>query len=184
MNEQIKRWLKNGTIVSLKKGFYTSRLYYLKEPNKRELLEFLANRLRFPSYLSGEYILSQYSLLTEATYPLTSITLKATRAYNTPMGTFRYMNIKQSLFLGFTTKPYGENLIYLASKAKSLFDLLYLKTTLRENPKEEIQEGLRINWDEFKNTDLIEFKNYVDMAQSKKMFYIFDCIKGVLNASL
>lgn len=182
LNEQIKRWLKKGSLILLKKGLYTTKLYYLKEANKKAFLEFLANRIRFPSYLSGEYILSQYNLLTEATYPLTSITLKTTRAYHTPIAAFRYMNIKPKLFMGFGTKPYAQNIIHLAGKAKALFDFLYLKTNLNVNLKEEIQEGLRINWENFNQDDLTEFKDYATFSQSKKMNLISDYIKEELNA--
>ena len=96
LNERIKRSLENKRIAKLKKGLYTTDVYYLKEPNKTEFKEFIASKLKFPSYLSSEYVLSKYNLLTEATYPLTSITLKTGHSYQNSLGTYKYSNIKEA----------------------------------------------------------------------------------------
>ena len=101
LNERIKRALKKERIFELKKGLYTTNLYYLQEPQKNEYKEYLATKLRFPSYLSLEYVLAKNNLLTEATYPFTSITVKTTRRYQNFLGSFLYFNIKPSLYFGF-----------------------------------------------------------------------------------
>ena len=168
LNERIKRSLKNKRIVKLKKGLYTTDVYYLKEPNKTEFKEFIASKLRFPSYLSSEYVLSKYNLLTEATYPLTSITLKTGRSYQNSLGTYQYSNIKESLYFGFQEVSFYQNIYFVATKAKALFDFLYLKRNLG-NLNAEILDSLRINWENFSFGDFSLFKKYVSKSMSKKM---------------
>lgn len=168
LNERIKRALKNKQIFELKRGLYTTNLYYLKEPDKIEFKEFVASKLRFPSYLSLEYVLGKYDLLTEATYPLSSVTLKTTFTYQNFLGTYRYSNIKERLYFGFEKTSFYKNEYFIATKSKSLFDFLYLKRNLG-NLKKEILENLRINWDNFSKEDFNLFKNYVLKAKSEKM---------------
>jgi hypothetical protein len=85
----------------LKKGLYVTNIYYLKEIDKTGFKEFIASKLRFPSYISLEYVLGKYNFLSEATYPLTSITTKVPRTYHNFLGTYKYSNIKEQLYFGF-----------------------------------------------------------------------------------
>ncbi|MDO9464922.1 MAG: hypothetical protein Q7J67_06455 [bacterium] len=168
LNERIKRSLENERIAKLKKGLYTTDVYYLKEPNKTGFKEFIASKLKFPSYLSLEYVLSKYNLLTEATYPLTSITLKTGRSYQNSLGTYKYSNIKEALYFGFKEVSFYQNIYFVATKAKALFDFLYLKRNLGDL-NTEILESLRINWENFSFSDFLLFKKYVSKSMSKKM---------------
>jgi len=172
LDERIKRAIKNEYILELKKGLYVTNLYFLKEPQKSEYKEYLASKLRFPSYLSLEYVLSTHDLLTEAIYTITSITLKTTRKYTNFLGIYRYLSIKKDLFFGFEKKSFYKNEYYVATKAKAMFDFLYLKRNLG-NLEKEILEGLRINWDSFLKEDYYLFGKYVKISQSLKMQKIF-----------
>lgn len=169
LNEQIKRAVKNKNIITLKKGLYTTYIYWLKEANKTNFLEFIASKIRQPSYLSLEYILAKNGLLTEAVYPITSITLKCGRSYQNSLGVFNYKNIKNELFFGFEKKQYGKNEYYCASLAKALFDWLYLKKNLNPDLKKVLLEELRINWDNFSSDDFYQFNKFAELSKSKKM---------------
>ena len=177
LNERIKRSLENERIAKLKKGLYITDVYYLKEPKKTEFKEFIASKLRFPSYLSSEYVLSKYNLLTEATYPLTSITLKTGRSYQNSLGTYQYSNIKEALYFGFQEVSFYQNIYFVATKAKALFDFLYLKRNMGDI-KTEILESLRINWENFSFGDFLLFKKYVSKSMSKKMEKISKILEG------
>ena len=59
----IIRWLKKGELIQLKRGWYVTKNYYLMTPGKQIYLEWLANKLKEPSYLSMEYVLQKYNLL-------------------------------------------------------------------------------------------------------------------------
>ena len=73
----IKRWIKSGRLVQLKNGMYVTDIFLSTLPDKTPYAEFIANKLREPSYLSTEYVLQKYGVLTEAVYGYTSVTLKS-----------------------------------------------------------------------------------------------------------
>lgn len=178
LNERIKRALKKKQIFELKRGLYTTNIYYLKEMEKTKFKEFVALKLRFPSYISLEYILGKYNLLTEATYPLTSITIKSGRIYQNFLGTYKYSNIKKELYFGFEEISFHQNKYFSATKVKALFDFLYLKRNLsNSNLKGEILEGLRVNWDNFSQEDFLLFRSYILKSKSKKMANILKVLE-------
>jgi predicted transcriptional regulator of viral defense system len=68
LSENIKRWLKKGILIRLKNGFYVTKEYYQSIPEKQTYLEFVANILKKPSYLSTEYVLQKYGILSESVF--------------------------------------------------------------------------------------------------------------------
>ena len=88
LSADINRWIKEGVLIQLKKGLYTTTNYFERINNKSLYSEFIANKLRTPSYLSLEYVLQKHSILSEAVYSITSITSKAGRSYNNTLGLF------------------------------------------------------------------------------------------------
>lgn len=172
-DKNIQNWLKKGLIKKLKNGLYVTEKYLLKEKEITLYQEFIANKLLYPSYLSREYVLAKYNILTEAIYTITSITIKSGRSYENFLATFRYYNIKKELFLGFQEINFRENKILIATKAKALFDFVYLKKdSFQEFFKEEINE-MRLNLDEINKNDLKELKKYIELSKNKKMFNFY-----------
>ncbi|MEK7547503.1 MAG: hypothetical protein AAB540_01275 [Patescibacteria group bacterium] len=176
LDERIKRALKNKQILTLKKGLYISNLYYLQEPDKSGLKEFISSKLRYPSYLSMEYVLSKFGLLTEGVFITTSITIKSGRIYQNFLGNYKYSNIKKDLFCGYEEMKFYKNTYFIATKAKALFDLLYLKRNLGDL-KKELLSDLRINWENFDSKDFSLFKKYVLKSKSQKMLKILKIIE-------
>ena len=168
LNERLKRGVKKGDLLKLKNGLYVTIIYFLKETDKTSFKEYVASRLRFPSYLSMEYVLSKCELLTEATYIITSVTTKTSRTYSNFLGTYKYSKVKDQLYFGFETVKFYKNQYFIATKAKALCDMLYLKRNLLIT-EEEIMSGLRINWENFFKDDLDKFKEYVTLSGSNKM---------------
>ncbi|TSC86289.1 MAG: hypothetical protein G01um101416_712 [Microgenomates group bacterium Gr01-1014_16] len=166
LNYWVKRLLKKGEIVALKKGLYVSRLYLLslaKNPGlKEQYLEYLANIIRYPSYISLEYALSKFGVIPEGVYAITSVTTKTGRTYKNKLSNFIYKNIKDNLFDGFEVRNFEDKRIKFATKAKALFDLLYFRKPGR-------LEDLRINWDLFEENDRQEFKKIVFESGSYKI---------------
>lgn len=173
LDKKINRLVKSGYLKVLKKGFYVSASFY-ETADKELYAEYLANRLRQPSYLSLEYALAKSGLIPEAVYQLTSITSKSSRIFSNFIGSFSYRSIKDSLFCGYQTKKWRDKTIYLTSKAKALFDYLYL-TKLIDVDREIFD--LRINWNNFYPKDCREFGQYVRLAQSKKMAAVYESLK-------
>ena len=169
----LSRCEKSGKVFRLKKGTYTTK-EYLSKISPEEInfyYEFLANILYRPSYLSLEYVLSEYNLLTEFSYNFTSITKNKTKKFENKFGVFVYHHIKDPLFCGFNLIKKGNFFIFKATKAKALFDFLYLRKDILIN-KDSLKE-LRLNLENFNKKDIKEFETYLKLNSSKKMKEIF-----------
>ena len=160
----VMRKVKNGEFIYIRKGLYVT-VKYFEDNNKEVFLEKIANKLKMPSYISMEYMLSKYSVLSENVFTITSITTKKTNVYENSLGRFYYRNIKDNLFEGFVL----ENKVYRATKAKALFDFLYFKTR-NTNLKE-----YRLNLDEFTKADIQEFKKYI--LKQPNMYNLYEEMK-------
>jgi hypothetical protein len=168
ISQNITRWIKSGDIISLKKGYYTTKLFFYKFFDRPDYKEFIASILRKPSYVSAEYILQKYDLLTETTYGITSITTKTSRSYSNKLDNYNFRNIKSDLYLGFEEKHFLDHPYYVATKAKALFDYLYYrirKTSKKFKPKELFEE-LRIKINEFSKEEYSEFLNYCKLTNN------------------
>jgi predicted transcriptional regulator of viral defense system len=187
LNYWVKKLLREGEIISLKKGLYVSKLYLLgleKNPGLKEAyLEYLANILRYPSYLSLEYALAKYGLIPEAVYSLTSVTIKSSRIYKNALGNFIYRKISPRLFFGFINGEFEDKRVKIASPAKAIFDFFYFKPfPLTGESQEKFLKDLRINWEILTKKDWREFGEIVRQANSRKMkaFFAFLKKKGVV----
>jgi len=180
----LKKLIKEKILIPIKKGVYASSYYVndIKEKGFFDLyLKKLANFLRQPSYISLETALSYYGLIPEESFNITSITLKSTRFYKSNLATFFYRNIKKELFFGFDEKK-AVFFVKIATKAKALFDYLYLKKFNTVKQYELfLKETGRINWFVFNKDDKKEFDQYVKVSQSKKMNQISKIISLVMK---
>jgi len=160
--------LKSGQLIQLKRGLYVTRSYIQRLGNNDAYLEFLSNNLKRPSYLSSEYVLQKYSMISESVFVYTNITTKKTKTYQNSLGTFQYANIKDELFCGFKITTVGINEIKQATKAKALFDYLYFRLWRIPMVSKEYVYSLRLNLQEMVREDFLEFRSYVDLAGIKK----------------
>lgn len=171
------RHSKNGEIIRIKKGIYTTKDYIDKIRNDREIsnyLEFLAGVIYAPAYLSLEYVLYENNLLTESPANFTLITKNKTLKLKNKFGNFIYHTVKDDLFCGFNTVRHNDFIIYKASKAKALFDFLYLRKNLIVNL--DFFNELRLNLIVLNVADKKEFFKYVKIEGSKKMLAIYKYI--------
>lgn len=169
----LSRYESNSKLIRLKKGLYVSKLY-IETLEKRNNLafydEFLSGIIYKPSYLSFEYILYQHNLLTEIPSNFTCATLNKTMAFQNSFGVFFYHSIKKELFTGYKTIFQNGWMINKASKAKALFDFLYIRKNSIVN--REALDELRLNLDELTKKDKLEIEKYGKMVQSKKLTWI------------
>jgi len=166
--ENISRWVSQEKLIQLKNGLYVTSKYYNGLENKETYIEFIANRLRFPSYLSLEYILQKYSLISESVYAYTSVTLKTKNEYQNKLGRFIYRNISQDLFDGFEIKEKNGFEIKQASAAKALFDYLYLKFYRKKDINRALLNSLRLNLEELNSQDKSEFRGFCQKTNIEK----------------
>ncbi|MBU3965126.1 hypothetical protein KKA96_01980 [Patescibacteria group bacterium] len=178
LDANIKYWLKNEEIIQLKKGVYILKEKYDKEPNKNLYLEYLAGQMVQPSYLSVEYVLAKYQILSEPARAITSITTKTTREIINNAGSFRYYSITEKLFNGYEVKYFFGAPVFEASKSKALFDYLYLRFIKNEPINSESIDNLRLNWENIGNKEFFKACSYLKFTNSRRLKEIFNLIKA------
>lgn len=115
----LHRNTKKGAIIKLRKNLYCLDSY-------RPSLDFIANKLYEPSYVSLESVLSRYSLIPETVYSITSVTTRASREFEAINMLFVYQKIKKQAFTGYVPAKNSEDrTILMAEPEKALIDYLY-----------------------------------------------------------
>jgi hypothetical protein len=118
--------LKTGSLVRIKKGLYVFGSLFARQPYSREVL---ANLVYGPSYVSLEWALQTYGMLPERVEEITSVTLKRTRMFSTPIGRFSYAHRPPLAYSsGVVRRQLSDYQSYLiATPEKALVDLLILR---------------------------------------------------------
>ena len=167
----VYRWVKSGKIIRLKKGVYTTRKFSDLHRNDFDFPIMVSSIIVPQSYVSTHFILQQNSILTEATYLISAVTVKHGQSIDNDIGSYVYQHIKKKLFTGYILSDYYGVTIARATKAKALFDYFYLRpisgnTLIKKN---SIVEELRLNIDEFSTKEKEEFEGYINSEGGPKM---------------
>ncbi len=178
----LHRWSQAGHILALKRGVYMTRRFYEQHRQDNDFAAAVSAILVPQSYLSLEFVLQEYNLLTEITYPVTCVTMGNTRTITNPIGVFWYRNLRADLYHGFGISEamgirYGR-----ASLAKALFDYLYLRpipARYRAAPF-NLADELRLNLDEVDDDTRAEFATQVAASGSQKMKAILDNFRSTV----
>jgi predicted transcriptional regulator of viral defense system len=93
--DRITNLLKRKEIIRVKKGIYVFGENYARRPASREIL---ANMIYGPSYISLDYALHYYGLIPERVEAVTSVTIKRSRRFATPVGLFTYRRISMKAY--------------------------------------------------------------------------------------
>lgn len=166
---KISRWHKKGVIIKLKNGFYVAKEYKERHSADLNYFYYLANILRYPSYVSGVFVLQNRGVLTDVTAPITSITTKTTRKYYSKAGIFFYYSISPKLYTGYERLFYNNEPIYVATLAKALFDYLYIKYHKAKILPEAVAERERLDLKGFGKKDIAEFEKYCQLSNNKML---------------
>jgi predicted transcriptional regulator of viral defense system len=159
---QLARWVKDGRLIKLHKGFYMLAEPYSKI--KPELFS-IAKSLKSPSYVSLQSALSWYGLIPEFVPSTTSITTTRPQTIETPLGRFEYRHVRKGFFWGYKMIELPEKQkVFLADAEKALLDLVYLATG---GDKEEFLMELRLqNLDKLSKDTL---RKYAEKSESPKL---------------
>jgi len=111
----VSRLVKSGKITGLVKGIYSADISKISW--ERFAIENYA-----PSYLSFEWALGRFDILSQKTYSLTLATTRQTKKTSTPAGAIIYRRLKPELFWGYRK----EEGCLIAEPEKAFLDLAYL----------------------------------------------------------
>lgn len=150
----VKRAIKDGDLVQIKRGLYTLSSPLRKQPLNRACL---ANRLYYPSYVSMEYALSSHGWIPEGVVAVISATSKNPADFDTPVGRFTYKRIPQAMFFcGVETVSIDGESALQARPLKALADYVYAHK-LEWTDREPLIESLRIEEDELETLTARDF---------------------------
>lgn len=161
-------WLeRQGYIIRLKRG-----LYVVNPEHSGKILssELIANHLYAPSYISMSTALRYYGLVPEAVYIHQSMTIKHSRSFQTPIGSYDYKYISRKAFpIGIRSIRKDDYAFLMASPEKALCDLIAnsSKVNLRYFKDVEIylEEDIRMDMDEFYQLDATIFEDYIKVGK-------------------
>ena len=161
-------WLeKHGYIIRLKRGLYVVNPEHSGKTLSSELI---ANHLYAPSYISMSTALRYYGLIPEAVYVHQSMTVKHSRSFQTPIGSYDYKYISREAFpVGVRSIHMGDYAFLMASPEKALCDLIAnsSKVNLRYMKDVEIylEQDIRMDMDEFYKMDASVFGDYIKVGK-------------------
>jgi hypothetical protein len=147
-NDKISELLKSKELISIRRGLYIIGPK-MDLPSPEPFL--IANHLRGPSYVSLESALSYWNMIPERAYETSSVTIKTSKLYKTPVGRFSYQQLKIPYYsYGIKNIKYSsKQTILIASREKALCDKIVLtpKINLRsiKQTKEFLIEDLRMD---------------------------------------
>jgi predicted transcriptional regulator of viral defense system len=161
---QLARWVRDGRVVKLHKGFYTLAEPYRKI--KPELFS-IANALKPPSYVSLQSALSWHGLIPEFVPAVTSITTGRPQIIETPLGRFEYRHINTDLFWGYQKMELNDKQeAFTADAEKAILDLVHLTAG---GDKREFLEELRLqNLSKLRKDVLGRYAEKSDSAKLKR----------------
>lgn len=183
LDSNIKRWLKRGYLVRLKRGVYTTKMYLdsLDADSMQGYKEFISNALVPQSYLSLEYVLQKYALISESVNTYTSVTLKSTKIINNRLGKYLYSSVSPKVFAGYTIVEREGFTIVEATKIKALFDYLYFRIIKSKIVTLERLLSFRLNLSELTNEELAEFSGYCKLVGQSKFTVLAELLKEAVK---
>ncbi|MFL9481134.1 hypothetical protein ACI6Q2_00060 [Chitinophagaceae bacterium LWZ2-11] len=170
-NDKIHELMKEGVIEPVKKGLYISGPSI--NANKPEPF-LIANHLLGPSYISSDTALAYYGLIPERVFEIVSMTTKASREFETPMGLFSYIKLKVPYYaFGLKQIKLSENqYVMMASQEKALIDKIVTTSgiTLRsqKNVSNYLLDDLRMDEADLKKFDTKAMTEWLSDAPKKE----------------
>ena len=125
---RLVEWQQKGYLKRVVNRWYC----FAARPIDEFCLQYVANRIYQPSYVSMESALSFYGLIPEAVYQIISVSSRKTNRFETSVGIFNYRHLKPSLLFGYRLVPWQDFHIRMAQPEKLILDYLYLRPELAE----------------------------------------------------
>ena len=130
----------------------------------------IANHLLAPSYVSMQSALRYYGLIPEVVYTMQSMTFKAARNFNTPVGNFHYQHISKEAYpIGLAQIKEGNVVYIMATPEKALCDLLANMPGVNLRFKKEaltfLEYDLRFDMERFLTFDRTILEEYAKVGK-------------------
>ena len=159
-NAKIHNLRQQGKLIPLKKGLYA--LPGKQAPTK----ELIANHLLGPSYVSRQWALSYYGLLTERVVEVTSMCIGRSKQFDNALGRFSYHAVPAHYYsLGQTSTLQADSAFMMATPEKALCDLLISVRNLRLQSASAmlayLLEDLRLDEDDLSELNIQPIQSFM-----------------------
>lgn len=169
-NDKISEMLKNGELLALRRGLYVPGPEIdLPTPD----VFVIANHLRGPSYISMESALSYWGLIPKRVYEISSVTIKTSKVFATPLGRFSFQHLRTPYYsFGLNSVRITEfQTAMIASREKAICDKIILTSgvQLRSIPQtlDFLLEDLRMDEVQLITLDLSMIRSWIEDAPKK-----------------
>ncbi|MGO1245676.1 MAG: type IV toxin-antitoxin system AbiEi family antitoxin domain-containing protein [Sphingobacterium sp.] len=168
--DNIGELVKAGILTIIKNGLY------IPGPNskiERPESFLIANHLWGPSYISMETALYYHRLIPERVFEVSSITVKRSRYFRTPIGrfTYRYAALPYYIFGIQSVRLTPRQFVLMASPEKALCDKIgmtsgiFLRSTVQV--RSFLSDDLRIDKENLRRLDINIINSWIDDSPKK-----------------
>ena len=165
---KIMRSADAGDILSIRRGLYCLAKRHLSNGISRNLL---ANLIYGPSYISMETALAFHGWIPEAVHSVSSVSLGRARTFDTPLGFFDYVQVRQTPLLAGVERIEGSRpeygSFYMAKPLKALADYVASRG-LDWTGVQPLVESLRIDDDNLEALESSDFEELEDVYKSAR----------------
>lgn len=170
-SKKVQSLEKEGDLIRLKRGLYVVSLEISGKPINAPLC---ANHIYGPSYVSLRWALRWYGLIPEQVHRMTSVTIKRSRSFETPIGFFDYYQVKPSYFsIGLRIVQEDGVSFIMATPEKALCDFVlfdsYLPNRSVKGLKQFLEEDIRLDMDELMNFDVKIIESCAEQGGKKSI---------------
>lgn len=161
LRNQLRRWQSRNLVMKMRRGVYV--LAGAKKPE----VNWLANQLYAPSYVSLESALNFYGLIPERVADIVSVTTLKTLRFQNESGSFVYRHLKPAAFRGFKAVNSGKFSFLMADPEKALVDFFYFHLpAFAEDVETVIQNSYRLqNYEDLDTRKLRQWAALFDNAK-------------------
>jgi len=176
----IKRAIASGEVVHLRRGLYCLSERYNRFGINRNLL---ANLIYGPSYVSMEAALAYRGWIPEAVHGVTSVGLCRAKSFDTDVGCFDYVQVRQEPLLAGVERIESSDSPLSFLMAKPLKALCDLVAARGENwtDSEPLLESLRIDEDCLEGLRRSDFDELIGVYRSRKARCFLDGLRKELG---
>lgn len=180
-NSKIAQLEKAGEIIRLRRNLF---VVTPEDSGVNLCTGLIANHLLAPSYVSMQTALRFYGLIPEAVYTTQSITFKAAKIFQTPVGSFEYIHTSRETYpIGITQRKEGNAQYIIATPEKALCDLIAnlpgVNLRYKVDAMHFLEDDLRLEMDSLASFDREIFQKYAQVG--KKSNSILTLLKLLEN---
>ena len=169
--KKVHALVKTGELIRLRRGLY------VVNPDLSGIginAQLCANHIYGPSYVSLHWALRWYGLIPEKVFRMTSMTLRPSKTFETPLGVFDYYMVDREYFPIGVRSVQDNGVSYLiASPEKALCDLIlydrYLPARSVKGLKRYLEEDIRFDMDELMQFDVSIIEECAAIGNKKQI---------------